>query len=74
VVLFGSDYWADMLSWIRNVMLEEGKISPEDVDLLYLTDSPEAAVQFILNSPRKPGPRGTAGGGTPARPRKHDAE
>jgi uncharacterized protein (TIGR00730 family) len=40
VVLVGSDYWAGLLDWIRERMLGEGKISPEDLDLFTLTDDP----------------------------------
>jgi uncharacterized protein (TIGR00730 family) len=69
VILFGSEYWAGLLDWIRTVMLEEGKISPRDVDLLFVTDSPEEAVRVILDAPRK---RGSRPG--PEHPAKHDAE
>lgn len=47
VVLFGTDYWQGLLQWLRDVMLAEGKISPDDVDLLVVTDSPEEAVRVI---------------------------
>jgi uncharacterized protein (TIGR00730 family) len=70
VILFGSDYWSGMLDWIRKVMLQEGKISSEDLDLLVVTDSPEEAVQVILDAPRKRRPIKD----TPADPGKHAAE
>src|SRR5690606_13992848 len=38
VVLVGTEYWRGMVDWIRDVMLHEGKVSPEDLDLLVLTD------------------------------------
>jgi uncharacterized protein (TIGR00730 family) len=47
VVLFNSQYWRGMLQWISSVMLHEGNISPEDLQLLHLTDSPKDAVDFI---------------------------
>ena len=50
VVLFGSEYWAGLLDWIRSTMLREGKISPEDLDLLVVTDSPAEAAQVILEA------------------------
>lgn len=53
VILFGSDYWKGLLDWIRNTMGSEGKISPGDVDLLHITDSPEEAVRVILDSPAR---------------------
>jgi uncharacterized protein (TIGR00730 family) len=47
VVLFGSDYWHDMLDWIRDELLREHMISPDDVELLYVTDDPDDAVQVV---------------------------
>ena len=32
---------------MKNVMLQEGNISPEDMDLFHLTDSTEEVVQII---------------------------
>lgn len=50
VVLFGRQFWAGLVDWIRARMLAEGKISPGDLDLMIMTDSPEEAVQVILDS------------------------
>jgi uncharacterized protein (TIGR00730 family) len=38
VVLFDRDYWAPLLDWIRERLLPEGMISPEDLELLTVTD------------------------------------
>jgi uncharacterized protein (TIGR00730 family) len=65
VVLMGRDYWSGLIHWIRETMLTEGKVSVDDLDLLVVTDSPEEAVQVILSSDQR---------GSPAQPRKHDAE
>jgi uncharacterized protein (TIGR00730 family) len=40
VVLLGRGYWGDLLDWLRERMLGEGKVSPEDVELLSVTDDP----------------------------------
>ena len=50
VVLFGSQYWQGLLQWITSAMLNEHNISPEDLNLIHLTDSPEDAVKFILQT------------------------
>ena len=50
VVLFGSQYWAGLLQWITTTMLNEQNISPEDLQLMYLTDSPQDAVDFIVKT------------------------
>lgn len=49
IVLFDTDYWGGLVDWMRNVMLAEGKISPEDMDLFIVTDSAEEAVDYICN-------------------------
>ena len=50
VVLFNSQYWRGLLAWLTSTMLHERNISPEDVGLIHLTDSPEEAVKFILRT------------------------
>ncbi|MDR1852280.1 MAG: TIGR00730 family Rossman fold protein [Propionibacteriaceae bacterium] len=50
VVLFGSQYWAGLLDWLRGTMLGEGNISQEDVDSLYVTDDPVEAVALVTGS------------------------
>src|SRR3982751_4372333 len=50
VVLFGSTYWRGMLAWLTTTMLHEKMISPEDVGLIHLTDSPIDAVDFIIRT------------------------
>ena len=52
IVLFGSRYWSGLLDWIKATMLLEGKIAPEDMELLVITDSPEEASQIILDTYR----------------------
>jgi predicted Rossmann-fold nucleotide-binding protein len=48
-VLFDSDYWEELLVWLREEMLDDGLISPEDVELLYLTDDPLEAVELVVS-------------------------
>ncbi len=50
VVLFGSQYWRGLLSWITSVMLNEKNINEEDLGLIHLTDSPKDAVEFIIKT------------------------
>jgi uncharacterized protein (TIGR00730 family) len=47
VILYGSDYWAGLLDWLRNTMLAGGKISPADLDLMVLVDSPEEVRDLV---------------------------
>lgn len=53
VILFDTNYWAGMMDWIRGTMLREGKISEEDFDLIYVTDSPEEVVAHVVSSQPK---------------------
>ena len=48
-MLFDSDYWGELLDWLREEMLDDGLISPGDVDLLYLTDEPDEAVRRVVS-------------------------
>jgi uncharacterized protein (TIGR00730 family) len=69
VILFGGDYWDGLLGWLRERMLDEGKISPADLDLLMLTDSPEEAVARVVDCYES-----RCFDGAPAPPDKHDAQ
>ena len=48
VVLIDTDYWGEMIDWIKGEMLPDGMISPEDLDLLHVTDDLDFAVQTVL--------------------------
>jgi uncharacterized protein (TIGR00730 family) len=48
VVLFGSDFWEELLHFVRTEVLEDGLISPEDLELLHVVDEPRAAVEHVL--------------------------
>jgi uncharacterized protein (TIGR00730 family) len=50
LILFGSKYWSGLYGWVKDVMLETGRVSPHDVDIVQLTDSPEEAVTIILDA------------------------
>jgi uncharacterized protein (TIGR00730 family) len=46
VSLIGLEYWQGLLEWIAEHPLSEGMISPEDVDLLNVTDDVAEAVEL----------------------------
>ncbi|MGH3011920.1 MAG: TIGR00730 family Rossman fold protein [Gaiellaceae bacterium] len=50
VVLFDSEYWEGLLDWIRDPLLLERMISPEDWDNLTVTDDPEEAVRLVVSA------------------------
>jgi uncharacterized protein (TIGR00730 family) len=49
VVLFDSDYWGEMLDWIRDEMLADGFVAQGDVDLLFVTDDAQQAVGMVVD-------------------------
>jgi uncharacterized protein (TIGR00730 family) len=44
VVLVGREYWSPLLEWIREHLLEPGRISPQDFEIAELHDRPEEIV------------------------------
>ena len=47
VVLVGATFWQPLLTVLKDSLLAEGTISPSDLDLLYITDSPEEAAEYV---------------------------
>ncbi len=47
IVLFGSDYWRGLVDWLRDPVAAEGKISPEDVETLEVTDDPQRVLEVV---------------------------
>ena len=48
IVLFDTEYWREMIDWIRADLLAAGMISAADLDLLHPTDDPDEAVDYVL--------------------------
>lgn len=50
VVLVGTTFWSGLVDWIKQTLLETHKnISPEDIDLFAVVDTPEEVVDYITN-------------------------
>lgn len=47
VILMGSEYWRGLLHWMKNTMLKEDMILPEDLELLKIIDDPDEVVKHI---------------------------
>ena len=47
VYLLGKKYWGGLVHWVRDVMVKEGKILPEDLDILHVVDDQEEVVAGI---------------------------
>ena len=48
LVLFDSDYWGEMLDWAEKELLGHRMISPDDLELMTVTDDPEEAVRIVV--------------------------
>ena len=68
VVLFDPEYWRGLLAWIREPLLAEGMISPEDWDNLHVTDDAEEAVRLVVTAYEH------RSASSPASPAKADAQ
>lgn len=47
IVMVGKEYWGGLLEWIKNTLIEEKNINPEDLNLFALVDSADEAVKKI---------------------------
>ncbi len=48
IIMVGSDYWGDLVEWIKKVVLERHHyISPPDLDLFKVVDTADEAVKII---------------------------
>ncbi len=47
VILVGTEYWAGLLEWVRNILVSGKYISPDDLDYLTLLDDPDEVVHTI---------------------------
>ncbi len=52
VVLIGSAYWGGLVEWLRGTVLEGGKVSQRDLDLLHVTDDIDEVVAIIDDAMR----------------------
>ncbi len=50
LVIFNGRYYAGLLRWMRSQMVKGDKISPEDLDIISLTDEPEEVVRIIVDA------------------------
>jgi uncharacterized protein (TIGR00730 family) len=68
VVVVDTDFWQELLDWVRAEPLADGLVSPEDLELLHVTDDPAEAVRVVVEHYE----RRTAS--SPAEPDKADAQ
>ena len=48
VILVGSSFWKGLIKWLKEILMDQEKtISPEDMDLMKIVDTPQEAVDEI---------------------------
>ncbi len=47
VILVGSEFWNSMVDWLKDTLLKEGNISPEDLNLFHVVDDIEKVLEII---------------------------
>ncbi|MEZ5115173.1 MAG: TIGR00730 family Rossman fold protein [Candidatus Nanopelagicales bacterium] len=50
LVLVGTAYWGGLVDWLRSSLLAGGKVSATDLELLEVTDDPDAVVRAIVDA------------------------
>jgi uncharacterized protein (TIGR00730 family) len=48
IALYGREYWAGLIDWLRQVQLPAGCIGETDFNLFKVTDSPDETVAYII--------------------------
>src|SRR5574340_527501 len=55
IILVGSKFWAGLAGWVKDRLVGEGMISPEDVELMHIIDDPDQVVNAIFDHYEKRG-------------------
>ncbi|MBQ9501197.1 MAG: TIGR00730 family Rossman fold protein [Lentisphaeria bacterium] len=58
IIFVGREFWHGLVQWMKKTLVEEGMISPEDMDLFKVVDSGREAVDWLIECHRY-GRRGT---------------
>ena len=62
IVLVGSAYWNGLLSWLKEAMLAEGNIGPEELELFHVADDPTEILKTAHVGMSQSNPPDSAGG------------
>ncbi len=53
IILVGTEFWRGLIDWIKNTLVDEGKIDSKDLDLIRLVDTEDEVVNIIDDFSRK---------------------
>jgi hypothetical protein len=52
LVLYGSDFWSGLMTWLKTTLIEYGTLSLDELNLITVTDDPQEVVN-IMNKHRQ---------------------
>ncbi|WP_296754607.1 TIGR00730 family Rossman fold protein [Thiobacillus sp.] len=55
IILVGSKFWGGLAEWVKGRLVDEGMISPNDVELMRIIDRPEEVIDAIFSHYEKRG-------------------
>ena len=47
IILVGSEFWTGLIDWVKAQLISHGFISPNDINLITITDDIEEVMQII---------------------------
>jgi len=53
IILYGTPYWEGLLRWMRTTLVAENTITPKDLDLIHLADTPQEVFELIQQHQQK---------------------
>ena len=52
IIFVGRKFYQGLIDWFKTTLIDEGMISPEDIDLIKVVDTAEEAVDFLCECHR----------------------
>jgi uncharacterized protein (TIGR00730 family) len=50
VILVGTEYWRGFMDWVKDTLVKNQAVSPDDLTFLHVTDDPDEVVRIIRNT------------------------
>ena len=72
IVLIGKAYWSGLVTWVKDTVLAEGKVSPGDLEIFRVTDDVDEAVEIMLQAREERTSPAPGGGKHPREPHTPD--
>ncbi len=48
IILVGTEFWEGLMDWVKTILLDKfGNISPEDLELIHVVDTPDEVLQIL---------------------------